>query len=405
MSHFKIALPLALSVALAPFAIDAYLPSFPTIAEAFGIPIHTVSLSISIYIFGLAFGQLIGGPLADRHGRQVVMLLGLSSFILTSLTITQVSHFEYFLALRAIQAFSGGWVMVCVPALVRDHTKGTESAKLFSLIGLMTIAAPAIAPSIGAYLMQWGWPVIFVFLSLYGMLALVFLKLTLFKNTNIFVNQRTKQHSSNQHTTTIINRYLDVLKTPNAMRYVFLQCMLFSVMMLFVTHASFVYQVHFRASSSTFSLLFAANIITMWLTMAANRFLLNHFQPHAILRLAIFIQAAAVLAMLMASILDLSIYFYASTLMLTVGMLGATSPNCQACYLEHFHQNSGTASAIMGSFQFGIAGIVSGLSTLLPEQLTSLAIAQLVCSFIALSIILWPTPKGKASVAANTQPR
>src|SRR5260221_4677606 len=114
MTNLKLAIILAMAVAMAPLAIDTYLPSFPYIAETMHIDINTLGLSVSVYMFGLAIGQFFGGPLSDCWGRAKVMLLGLSLFILASLLLTFSNNLTELLILRVLQAFGGGWALVSV---------------------------------------------------------------------------------------------------------------------------------------------------------------------------------------------------------------------------------------------------------------------------------------------------
>ena len=389
MSHLRIAIPLAATAAVAPFALDTYLPSFPLMAETFGVTAHEVSLSVSVYILMLAVGQLVGGPMADRVGRSRVMLAGLVLFVLSSLAITQVQQLGVLNALRAVQAFGGGFLMVCVPAMVRDRVHGSEAAKMFSLIGLMMVAAPAIAPSIGAFLLRWGWPAIFYFLAAYGLLVIIVLRVTLFRE-GFLARAAHDSSAPNAAQLSAMMRYATVLKTSGAVRYVFLQGFLFTVMILFVTHASFIYQTHFNVTNATFGLLFGANIVMMWIAMMANRILLGYFPSKVLLKCAICLQMLAVSALVLSATLDLSIFFYAPALIMTVGMIGVTSPNCHACYMDYFAANGATAAAVMGAMQFGLSGCLSALSTLLPESLLSITIMQLACSLVAVGLIMWP---------------
>ena len=399
MSQIRIAIPLAVTIAIVPFAVDTYLSAFPAMAEFYSTNVHGISRSISVYIFALALGQLVGGPLADRFGRQVVMRLGLGLFVLTSLVTTQTDTLTSLLWVRAAQAFGGGWVMVCVPALVRDRMHGAEAARMFSLIGLIMVAAPAIAPALGAFLMYWQWQAIFYFLAAYGLVAFITLELLLFRSqqSKVEAHQPQKLNAPSP-----LQRYATVLKTKGALRYVFLQAMLFSVMMLFVTHASFIYQSHYQVSSKVFSILFAANILTMWLTMMATRALLNRYSPSILLKFAVSFQALSVTGLILIVGLNLPVYFYAPALMMSIGALGATSPNCQACYMEFFEQNGATASAIMGATQFGVAGTVSAISTFLPEQVLIITLMQAVCCMAALVLVLWPRVKAVTALSPES---
>ncbi|VUD61917.1 Bicyclomycin resistance protein [Thalassocella blandensis] len=391
MSQFRLAFPLAFTIAIVPFAVDTYLPSFPVMADYFSVSVHDIGLTVAIYVFALAFGQLIGGPLADKFGRQQIMFIGLGVFILSSAIISQLQSYNQLLIFRALQAFGGGWVAVCIPALARDKTEGIETAKLFSLIGLIMVAAPAIAPAIGGALLTWkDWNSIFVFLAAYAVLAAVVLKLTLFNRKHDHSQQEHDAEISRTQELAFFSRYLAVIRVRPALRFIGIQILTFSIMLLFITHASFIYQQHFAVSTSGFSLLFAANIVAMWCVMMLNRFLLNRFNPFSILRVALFIQALAVLFNFVLSQTALSLWTFAPCLILTVGITGACSPNSQACYMQYFKINGGTAAALMGAMQFGFSGLISGLSNLMPESITGVILAQLVCSLLAVLLVLWP---------------
>lgn len=384
MSHFRMALALALTVALGPFAIDAYLPAFPAMAASLGASVHDIALSISVYIMALAVGQLVGGPLADRYGRQPVMFAGLLIFSLASAGLAQADTLSGLLLLRAAQAFGGGWTTACVPAIVRDQVQGTEAAKLFSLIALIMIGAPAVAPSLGALLLTYfDWHSIFVFLAVYGATLILVVKLLLFSGggASAYVAD----------TTPALHRYLAVFSKRPALRFIFIQAATFSVMMLFVTHSSYIYQGHYHVSNTLFGILFGANIVVMALMNIVNRKLLNIYPPQTILRHCLLIQMAAAMFLVAVAYWQLPLWCFVMGTVITIGMFGGISPNNQACYMDYFHKNGGTAGALMGAIQFSIAGGLSALSALLPEALLTVVLTQALCSVIGV-ILAW-TPK------------
>jgi len=379
-SHVKIATILAMTMALGPLALDTYLPAFPVIAESLRVSVHQVSLTISIYIFFLAFGQLCGGPLSDHFGRSRIMLLGMSIFSIASFLLAGADTLIEFLLLRILQAFGGGWAIVTVPALVRDRLSGKEAAKFFSLIGLLMVLAPALAPNIGALIVSFiGWPTIFIFLGGYSLLVIVLLKLLVFKHY-----QTTPQLGK----VSALQRYKEVMSNKSAMRLLFVGALAFSVLMLFITHSSFIYQQHFGVGPQLFSILFSANVALMMLMNIANRRLLNHFPPELILKLSLTLQLIAALILLLVSIFQPQLRLFVAAMVLTIGVMGAISPNIQACYMDHFSKNGGTAAALMGATQFSLAGLISAASTLLPETIGSIVMAMAFCSLVCV-ILIW----------------
>lgn len=375
-------LVLAITMALGPLSIDAYLPAFPAMADAMGVGISEVSRSLSIYIFGLAIGQLVGGPLSDRIGRPRVMYAGLGIFLLACLGITQTEDLSVLLILRALQAFGGGWITVLIPALVRDRVQGREAAKLFSMIGLIMVVAPGVAPSIGsALLAMGGWHAIFWFLALYT-LGVIPLQAWV-------VLRHIKPATGIGHEDALLTRYRFVLGTRPALPFIALQAFAFSVMMIFITHASFIYQAHFGQSEGAFSLMFGANIVVMLLANLTNRAVLNRFSSRQILMTCLGVQFAGVLLLSLMTWLEASVWLFLPAMMVTIGAQGAVVPNNQACFMEFFERHGGTAASLLGACQFGIAGTLSALTTLLPETLGWVIASMFACSLVCMSVILF----------------
>ncbi|WLQ17086.1 multidrug effflux MFS transporter [Hahella aquimaris] len=383
-SHSRLAFILAMAVALGPFAIDTYLPAFPDIAKAIGADIHDVSLSISVYILGLAIGQLIGGPLSDRLGRSRIMLIGLGVFLFSCLMLSQSESLASLLIWRFTQAFGGGWCAVSVPAIIRDRTEGQETAKLFSLIGLIMIAAPAIAPTLGSTILafaDWRW--IFLFLAFYTGVVIVTLWFSLFADA--------PPHSPPPKRNVLAD-YLEILQNTSALRFIFIQSLGFSVMLTFLTHASFIYQEWFGLSEFAFSLLFAGNIAVMALMSMVNRALLTWVESAQLLRLAVWLQTFGVILLMSIVFFYPSLYLFAPALMLSVGSLGAAMPNGSACFIQFFKSNSGTASALMGALQFTISGAISALSSALSDgTLVPIVAVMLMCALLN-AAFAWGAP-------------
>lgn len=378
--HLGTAILMAMTMALGPMALDTYLPAFPDIASSLGVSVHEVSLSISVYVFVLALGQLVGGPLSDRWGRAVVMQTGLLVFGVASYLISRVDSLEAMIALRALQAFGGGWATVCVHALVRDRLSGVEAARFFSLIGLIMILAPAVAPSLGSLILAYfSWPAIFTVLTLYALMMIPLL-------TRLVFARHT--HALQGSTIPVWQRYKAVMATRPALRFMLLQALGFAVMLLFITHASFIYQNHFGANPRQFALLFAANLLVMLTANLTNRSLLKRLQPEQILRWSLTIQAVGIGLLILVTLAHPSLWLFLPAMMITVGAMGAITPNTQSCFMEYFPQHGGTASALLGATQFSLAGLISAASALLPESVLAIVLAQAGCSLLCL-VLIW----------------
>ncbi len=388
---FIVVLSLALTMMLGPFSMDTYLPAFPVIGESLGGSQQAVSLSVSVYILAMAFGQLIGGALSDRFGRQRVLMSGLAIFALSSIVIGMADSLNTLLVGRAVQALGAGCTLVSVPALVRDRVSGREAAKLFSMMGLIMVLAPGIAPSVGSAILAFGsWHTIFFALAVYAVLLVPLLVRVLFTGTGKVSRVKSPKMS-------LLARYKLVLSTKPALPFIVWQAASFSTLMMFITYASFIYQGHFSQSPSAFSMLFAANIVAMLIFNILNRILLSRLPSLRILQLATGCQGVGILFLVMATFMEWPLYAFLLAMMLTIGSIGAISPNIQVCFLEFFPTSSGTAAALLGAAQFGVAGLLSALSAMLPHTLEAVILAMAACGSVAYLMLARSIIKGRAS--------
>ncbi|HKJ70400.1 MAG TPA: multidrug effflux MFS transporter [Gammaproteobacteria bacterium] len=386
MTQTRLAILLGATVALSPFAMDAYLPAFPEIADTFGVAPHEVGVTISLFLVGLALGHLVGGPLSDRYGRDRILFGGLAIFIAGSLLVAFSPTFLALTAWRFVQAIGAGWCVVSVPAIARDHSSGAEGAQLFSLIGLVIFIAPATAPSIGTLILAFtGWPGIFVFLAAYAAALGLLLRLTLFR--------RWKGRPERRHPlATVVTNYGQVLRNGTAMRLLAVQSLVFSVMILFITHASFIFQEWYGLSKPAFSAWMAVHMVLMGGFNLLNRWLLNYRHPSEVLRAAVAVQAAGALYLAAVTLTAPSLALFLPGLLLTIGTFGAGVPNTFSLYLDFFRDIAATASAIMGAVRFAVAGLISGFSSLLVGGSLERVAAMMAACAVAALVLAWGVP-------------
>ncbi|WP_417502294.1 multidrug effflux MFS transporter [Marinobacter sp.] len=376
LSHLQLAILLGMTVALGPLALDAYLPAFPEIADELSIGHGGVGLTLSAYVGALGLAQLLGGPLSDRYGRQQILFSGLTIFAFAAFMVAQSDTLSNMLGWRIVQGIGGAFCAVSVPAIVRDQTSGQDAARLFGLIGLVMFVAPAAAPSIGSALLYLSeWHVIFLMLAGYAALLAIVLHFVLFRR----LPPRQMEHTP---VSTLLTNYGLVLRHTVTMRFVGLQALCFSSMLVFITHASFIYQEWFGLSNSMFSALFAANIVAMASLNLLNRRLLNKYQSVRILRVCVFLQAIAVSALVICAWAGAPYWVIAACIIVAVGFMGAIIPNNMANALEFFPHLGGTAAAMLGAAQFTIAGGISALSaTLAGGTLLPVVLVMAICVF------------------------
>jgi DHA1 family bicyclomycin/chloramphenicol resistance-like MFS transporter len=359
--------------ALTPFATDGYLSAIPIMAKDLDTGISNISITVSLYIFGLAIGQLIGGPLSDLFGRKPIILVGLCIFSIGSFLIPLVQTLEMLWIVRVLQAIGGGIAVVGVPAIIRDNTKGKDSARLFSLIMLISMLAPSVAPSVGTVILKalnWEW--IFTSLGIVGVFVTVLTIIIMPK------------HIKTKH---LIKSggYLSVFKEKRALGYLLTQGFTFSILMTFLTNAPFAYIEYFHVSETFFSALLILNVAGVSVVNRVNHYLLHQYEPEQLLKLFLGVQMLGILMLVLSTIFfPEHLWFTVISFVVTTATLGGVIPNSSACFMNYFASNAGIAAATLGATQYTMGAVISATAAILSvNSLWPIVIIMLISSLFA----------------------
>jgi len=366
---------LAAVFAMSPFAIDSYLPAIPAMAADLNIETSMVSVTVSIYVLGMAIGQLFGGPLSDRFGRRPIMVAGLLIFSVGSLLIASAESMEMLWSWRVIQSIGGGVAVVGVPATIRDNAEGKEAARLFSLVALIMMLAPSIAPTVGTIVLKTlGWPSIFIILSVVAVVVAVGAAVVMPKAEKV-----TKQKKS--------GGYISVIKERRALGYLLAQAFGYAVLMTFITNAPFAYIEHFEVTVELFSGLFIANVVGIVIVNRANSLLLRVYEPAILLKAFLGMQLIGGVTLVGSMIIaPENLWFAVVGFVISIAANGGIMSNSSACFMRFFANSAGVASALLGAVQYGVGAAVSALAAMLSvDTLWPMILAMLVSTLIALT--------------------
>ena len=171
---FLYILTLGALTALGPFTVDLYLPAFPALEDSLGVSAAAVQLTLTGTTIGFALGQLVVGPLSDKFGRRLPLIVATAVHIAASLGAAQstdIATLGFFRVLMGVGAAGGGVVAM---AMVRDLFSGYAMVRMFSRMALVNGLAPILAPVIGSQLLLlMPWPGIFLFLAAYGTCVII----------------------------------------------------------------------------------------------------------------------------------------------------------------------------------------------------------------------------------------
>lgn len=162
---------MAMLMALQAFGIDAILPALDDLALSLNVVGNDRQFVIGVYLLTAGIGALVPGALADRFGRRPIVLGSIAVYIALSLVSAMVTTFEALLAVRAAQGFFGAGIVALPPAIIRDRVGGDKMARMMSLIFVIFLMVPAVAPSLGeAILLVGDWRTIFAVMAIQGVI-------------------------------------------------------------------------------------------------------------------------------------------------------------------------------------------------------------------------------------------
>lgn len=375
---------LGLLATIDPFSIDFYLPAFSQIARDIHSTPGRISLSISSYFIGLAFGQIMYGPIVDRFGRKRPLFTGLSIYLLTCLACACARSVEALVIYRFIQALAGSVAAVTTFAMVRDFFPVKESAKIISMLTLIIGISPLAAPTIGGFIATYlGWQWVFI------MLIIIVLMIMLL--TYLYLPPAAPPDASvSLKPAPIVLTFWSVLKNPQFITYVLSGTFAFTALFIYVAGSPVIFLDVYKVSPRSYGLIFSLLSVGFIGSSQVNILLLKKFSSRQIFTVALVCHVAVATVFLTGA---LSNWFNLTGIiimfLLVLSCLGAINPNASALALAPFQSNLGSASALMGSLQIGIAGCVSAFIGVFDlKNIIPVPALMVATSAIALAI-LW----------------
>jgi len=377
----KFLLPLlAAIIAISPFAIDLYLPAMPILAEKFSTSISVVENSLSIYLLGYALGLLFFGPLADKFSRRKLIILGISGFFIATISLTFSQNIEQFLLLRFIQAFISSAATVVVPGTIREYY-GKNLAKGLSYVSMIMMLAPMIAPSIGSVLLvAHSWQLIFWVLAAYSLVILLLA---------IRYLPEAKSRRNNEEVS-FLARYRIVLSHKKARLDLITSMMISLAFFAYITTIPFVYMSVFSLSEFAFSTIFAINVLALITAHFINTRLVVRKGSRAMLYSGLFVAVLASTGLVIVTYLELPLQYTIAMVLPLMGSISMVAVNSDALVLLEFSEQSGTATAVIGTLRFGIGALAGPIlayfynSTAMPFALLmwGAILVVLVCQLV-----------------------
>jgi DHA1 family bicyclomycin/chloramphenicol resistance-like MFS transporter len=349
---------MAMLMALNALAIDIMLPGLQEIGASLGVESENHrQYVISAYLMGFAVAQLFYGPLADRFGRRAPMIAGLGIYIVAALAGALAPTFDTLLLMRFVHGIGSAATRVITVSIIRDVFGGRQMAEVMSLVMMIFMIVPVIAPATGQIIMLAGdWHLIFVFMAVIAVMVTAWMSLRL-PETLDPADKRPFTASS------ILQAFRIVLGNRVALCYTLASAFIFGALFGFINSAQQIY-VGIYELGAWFPVAFAAVAVFMAVASYLNSRLVGRFGMRPISHGAL-IGFMAVSALWFVLSLFGTIPFALFLLLFALAMFqfGLIGSNFNALAMEPLGHVAGTASSVlgfMGTAGGGFIGAVLG---------------------------------------------
>ncbi len=367
--------------AVGSLSVDMYLPSFPAIVADLHTDAGSVQRTLSIFFIGLGLGQLIYGPLSDRFGRKPPLLFGMVLYTVASLVCMLAPSIEALQSGRLLQALGGCAGIIIPRATIRDRCDALSAARALSLVVLVMGAAPILAPLLGSVVLHWlSWRAIFGVLMLFGLFSLGAIYVGMEETVDRTLSPRLNIQS-------VFRNYRELISDRHFLTFALCGSFSSAAMFSYIAGSPFVLMEHYRISAQTYAWVFGANAVGLVIGSQINARLLAFYSPRKILSYAVIVPCIAGAVLLVSRLGDFAgLPVLLPALFMAVSSLGFITPDSTALALQYQGARAGSATALLGAMQLGLATVSSAAMSWWPvDAEISLGAIILCCGIGALA--------------------
>ncbi|MCW2961558.1 MAG: Bcr/CflA family drug resistance efflux transporter [Thermoleophilia bacterium] len=346
---------LCLLTIFGPVSMDLYLPMLPSLTMDLGSPVSVAQLTISACLLGLALGRLVAGPMSDRFGRRIPLLVGVVAYIATSLACAWSASIEMLIVARFAQGLAGSVGIVIAQAAGRDIYSGGKLMRYYGRLTVIGGVAAIAGPLVGGLLANvTDWRGAFVFLAALGAVILV-ASIALIRET-LPADQRRRgglrQTASD---------FRELLATRKVLGAVLITGFTYAAVFAYLSGATFVLQGVYELTPLQYSYAFGLNSLSFVVFGFLSGRLCDRWSEGAVLRAALAMCATGALLLLATSLFQLPLAVMLTSLVVLLGGVAAATPPATSLALADHSEIAGTASSLLGVARFAFGGLAAPL--------------------------------------------
>jgi DHA1 family bicyclomycin/chloramphenicol resistance-like MFS transporter len=372
---------LALLNAVAPVATDLYLPAFPEMAGELQASATAVQLTLTAFLLGLTFGQLLFGPLSDRLGRRRPLIAGALLCVVASVVAATAPTIGILVTARFAQGFTGAAGMVIGRAVISDLTAGKTAGRAFSLMMIVGGVAPVVAPFAGGLLVApLGWRgILWVVCAI--TVAMLVASVAAVRESHPTHRRAELKAAAAQG----VSPWSALRSRPyvaNTLTFAFG----FAVMMAYISASPFVYQEMVGLSPTQYGIAFGVNALGIVTISSLSARLNRSIATTRLLGAGLGLTVAATAVLLGLVLSGAPAWLLPIPIFVAVASQGLILGNATALALAAVPRAAGSGSAGLGALQFGLGAAVSPLVSLGGEHTAlPLAVVMITLALLALT--------------------
>ncbi|MFD0416696.1 multidrug effflux MFS transporter [Streptomyces sp. NPDC127108] len=371
---------LALLSFVVPLSTDMYLPGFPAMARDLATDAAGIQLTLTAFLFGLAAGQLVLGPLSDRYGRRKPILVGTGVCTLATALCAVAPSLGPLTGLRFLMGFSGAAGVVVGRAVVSDIAYGTAAARIFGMLMALGGIAPIVAPLAGGAIVNssGGWRAVFWVLA--GASALMFMAALFLIPETLPAERRQADGIGGT-----LKAAVSVLTDRSYLGYTLAFCFASTTLFCYIAASPFLLQNVLGFSVGEASLAFSIGALTATASSLAATRLVSRYGSQPLLNAglaALLVSSAA--ALLLTTTGNLNRVWALGLVGIGFLGLGQVFATATALALERVPHATGTGSAVLGTLQSVLGAAVAPLMGIAGDHTaTPLFLGMTGCALIA----------------------
>ena len=380
---------MAMLMALNAFGIDAILPALDALAAELAVGGNDRQFVIGVYLLTAGLGSLVPGALADRFGRRPILLGSIAVYIVLSILSALAPTYDALIAVRAAQGFFAAGIVALPPAIIRDRVGGDRMARMMSVIFVIFLMVPAVAPTIGKAILEFGsWRAIFGAMAGLGVAM------------GLWVHIRLPESLTEENRQPILPRTIAAnmaraLAMPSVAGYVIGSALVFGALFGFINSSQQLITQTFGAGD-IFTYVFGICAGSMALASWSNSRIVERFGARRVSHTALFafILVSAVQVMF-AFQPEESLWHFVPLMAINMALLGFIGSNFGAIAMNPFFSIAGAASSAHGFVRMTTAALLGGaIGYAYDVTARPLALALLASGLTCLALVLW-SEKGK----------